>query len=132
MENCASYFEMDEGGHVTVSEKFMKPKVSHYNFDYYSGVEYRFELSNPVGSRVAELTRNGRPVKPDDSLTMCVNNYRATGVGGYDALRDCPHEREILTEMSEILLDFFAANPLVTVDEASPYRVTYHGKPVLA
>lgn len=132
MENCASYFEMDEGGHVTVSEKFMKPKVSHYNFDYYSGVEYRFELSNPVGSRVAELTRNGRPVKPDDVFTMCVNNYRATGVGGYDALRDCPHEREILTEMSEILLDFFAANPLVTVDEASPYRVTYRGKPVLA
>ena len=132
MENCASYFEMDKGGHVTVSEKFMKPKVSHYNFDYYSVVEYRFELSNPVGSRVAELTRNGRPVKPDDSLTMCVNNYRATGVGGYDALRDCPHEREILTEMSEILLDFFAANPLVTVDEASPYRVTYRGKPVPA
>ena len=95
-------------------------------------MEYRFELSNPVGSRVAELTRNGRPVKPDDSLTMCVNNYRATGVGGYDALRDCPHEREILTEMSEILLDFFAANPLVTVDEASPYRVTYRGKPVPA
>ena len=132
MENCASYFEMDKGGHVTVSEKFMKPKVSHYNFDYYSGVEYRFELSNPVGSRVAELTRNGRPVKPDDVFTMCVNNYRATGVGGYDALRDCPHEREILTEMSEILLDFFAANPLVTVDEASPYRVTYRGKPVPA
>jgi len=132
MENCASYFEMGEDGHVTVSERFMKPKVSHYNFDYYSGVEYRFELSEPVGSRVVELTRNGRPVKPDDVLTMCVNNYRATGVGGYDALRECPHEREILTEMSEILLDFFAANPLVTVDEASPYRVTYCGKPVLA
>ena len=132
MENCASYFEMGEDGRVTVSEKFMKPKVSHYNFDYYSGVEYCFELSEPAGSRVVELTRNGRPVKPDDTLTMCVNNYRATGVGGYDALRDCPHEREILTEMSEILLDFFAANPLVTVDETSPYRVTYRGKPASA
>ena len=75
---------------------------------------------------------DGTPVKDTDVFPIAVNNYRATGVGGYDALRDCPHEREILTEMSEILLDFFAANPLVTVDEASPYRVTYHGKPVLA
>ncbi len=32
----------------------------------------------------------------------------------------------------EISPDFFAANPLVTVDEASPYRVTYRGKPVSA
>ncbi len=30
----------------------------------------------------------------------------------------------------EISPDFFAANPLVTVDEALPYRVTYRGKPV--
>lgn len=130
MENCASYFEIDADGHVTVSEKFLKPKVSHYNFDYYSGVEYRFELSMPVGSRVVELRRNGQPVRPEDELTLCVNNYRATGVGGYDVLRTCPHEKELLTEMSEILLDFFAANPLVTVDEASPYRVTYRGKTV--
>lgn len=127
LENCASYFAVDENGRACVSEKFLKPKVSHYNYDFLSGIEYAFEITNPVGSRVTKILYQNRPVQSDDEFTLCVNNYRATGVGGYDSLAACPHEKEILTEMSEILLDFFAANKFVQADFSRAYRVFMNG-----
>lgn len=128
LENAASYFDVHEDGSIGVSEKFLKPKVSHYNFDYISGVYYRFELSRPVGSRVVSLRRNGKPVRDADVFTITVNNYRATGVGGYDVLRECPREREILTEMSEILLEYFENHPVLAPSLKKTYKVTLNGE----
>ncbi len=128
LENCAGYFDEAENGEIIVSDRFLKPKVAHYNYDYLQGIHYTFEIANPLGSRVTEITRNGKPVGMDDEFTICVNNYRASGVGGYEVLETCPHEREIMTEMSEILLDFFAANPYVEADFSNAYRVLLNGK----
>ncbi|MBQ3079718.1 MAG: bifunctional metallophosphatase/5'-nucleotidase [Clostridia bacterium] len=123
LETCASYFDIDENGKISVSDAFLTPKVAHYNYDFIAGVQYAFDITRPVGSRVIEITRNGEAVKNEDTFTMCVNNYRATGVGGYEFLADCPHTKEILTEMSEILLDFFRTNPYVEADFESAYKV---------
>ena len=40
MERSAAYFDLDERGCLTISETFLLPKVEHYNYDYYAGVEY--------------------------------------------------------------------------------------------
>ena len=85
----------------------MKPKVEHYNYDYYAGVHYVFDCSRPVGHRVTELSVNGAPVAADDVFTACLSSYRASGTGGYDCYSACPVLREIGTEMSDLLLDFF-------------------------
>jgi len=127
LENCASYFAEDENGCVCVSEKFLKPKVSHYNYDFLAGITYSFDIAKPVGERVSSIAFRSAPVSDADEFTLCVNNYRATGVGGYDSLAHCPREKEILTEMSEILLDFFAANKFVQADFSRAYRVYKNG-----
>lgn len=67
----------------------MKPKVEHYNYDYYAGVHYVFDCSRPVGSRVTELSVNGRPVADGDIFTACLSSYRASGTGGYDGYVGC-------------------------------------------
>ena len=62
----------------------MKPKVEHYNYDYYAGVHYVFDCGMPVGHRVTELRVNGVPVADEDVFTACLSSYRASGTGGYD------------------------------------------------
>jgi 2',3'-cyclic-nucleotide 2'-phosphodiesterase/3'-nucleotidase len=42
LERAASYFE-NNNGNVTVSERFLKPKVEHYNYDYFSNINYTFD-----------------------------------------------------------------------------------------
>ena len=107
MERSAEYFTKGEDGSLAISDAFLKPKVEHYNYDYYAGVHYVFDCGMPVGHRVTELRVNGVPVADEDVFTACLSSYRASGTGGYDCYSGCPVLREIGTEMSDLLLDFF-------------------------
>lgn len=106
IERSAEYltYENDE---LVVSEQFLKPKVEHYNYDFYTGVEFEVDYSREVGSRVLELTRDGKNISDDDVFTICVNNYRASGAGGYHVYPNCPVIKIINIEMTDMLLDYF-------------------------
>ncbi len=116
MERSAEYFTKGEDGSLAISDAFLKPKVEHYNYDYYAGVHYVFDCSKPVGHRVTELRVNGKSVAADDVFTACLSSYRASGTGGYDCYSGCPVLCEIGTEMSDLLLDFFK-------DPSAPQRI---------
>lgn len=113
MERSAEYFEVTEDGSVTVAESFLVPKVEHYNYDYFSGIDYEINPANPVGKRIVRLERNGIPIAEEDTFTLCLNNYRYSGAGGYPVYRECPLVKEINIEMVELIMDYFRANPFV-------------------
>ncbi len=120
LEQCARYFAVDEHGRVGIAEAFLRPKEAHYNYDYFSGVEYVFDLNRPAGDRVTSITRNGRPVGTDDHLTLCMCNYRATGAGDFECYLSCPKVRENLTEVSELILNYLVEHPLVEIADTHP------------
>ncbi len=81
--------------------------MEHYNYDYYAGVSYVYDISRPVGERVTSMRVNGQDVREEDTFTICLNSYRASGTGGYDFYVGCPVVREIGTEMADLILDCF-------------------------
>ena len=70
--------------------RLTNPAVPGYNFDVVSGVDYTLDLTRPVGQRVTRLEREGRPVAATDSFTIALNNYRASGSGGFSMLLGLP------------------------------------------
>lgn len=117
LERCASYFDTSDG-EIKVSELFLKPKVEHYNYDYFSGIEYTFDITKEIGNRVTSIKFKGQPVKYDDKLTLAMNNYRATGAGGYEFYTECEKVKEILKEMPDIIIDYFRNHNEVIVDKS--------------
>ena len=115
MERSAEYFAYDKDGNVCVSDSFLIPKVEHYNYDYYMGVDFKINPKNPIGSRIEKLSRNGKPVLEDDKFTICLNNYRYSGAGGYDVYTECPLVKEINVEMVELIMDYFHEYPYIEV-----------------
>lgn len=111
IERTAEYFALDEAGELQVSDRFLKPKVEHYNYDYYAGVEYTIDVRRPEGERVTALTFRGEPVAEDREFTVCLSSYRASGAGGYPWYIGCPVEREINVEMTDLILEFFEKHP---------------------
>ena len=107
LERSAEYFSRGEDGMLCVSDVFLRPKVEHYNYDYYAGVSYVYDISRPVGERVTSMRVNGQDVREEDTFTICLNSYRASGTGGYDFYIGCPVVREIGTEMADLILDCF-------------------------
>ena len=114
LERCASYFTL-ENGMPRVSDAFLAPKVEHYNYDFFAGISYQFDLRQPVGRRLTRLSRlDGTPLGPGP-LRLCTSNYRATGTGGYDALRTCPVLWRGSVEMPELVAEYVRANSPVSL-----------------
>ncbi len=116
LEVCASYIH-NENGELSVSRRFLQPKVSHYNYDFFSNVFYTFDLTKPVGERVTSMIVNDKEVQPDDTFSLVMNNYRSSGVGGYEFFRQCKVIKEIQVEMTEIIINYFKKHQHITVDD---------------
>ncbi len=56
-----------------------------YNFDQIDGVEYKIDVTRPLGDRIVSLTFQGQPVQPDQWFILATNNHRADGGGGFPA-----------------------------------------------
>jgi 2',3'-cyclic-nucleotide 2'-phosphodiesterase/3'-nucleotidase/5'-nucleotidase len=80
IEKAAEYYRHYRPGEGSTVTNF---EVPGYNFDIVAGVDYTLDLTRPVGQRVTSLTRNGSPVRDDQSFTLALNNYRQGGGGGY-------------------------------------------------
>lgn len=114
LERSAEYFEWQDG-RIVVAEAFVKPKLEHYNYDVYDGIEYEIDVSRPKGHRIVRLTRMGTPVTDDDVFTLALNNYRAAGGGDYAMFDDAA----VIREFDQPLSDWIAAR----IAEKSPLTI---------
>ena len=116
IEHTMAYFAPDGKGGVTYGNLFTKPKLQHYNYDYFSGVDYVVDILRPVGQRIVSLTRNGVPVADDEEIIVCVNSYRSHGSSGYDMVSSAPAVREILVDVADAIIEYILSHPHITID----------------
>ncbi|SFX13200.1 2',3'-cyclic-nucleotide 2'-phosphodiesterase / 3'-nucleotidase [Thermoactinomyces sp. DSM 45891] len=107
LEQTATYFAPYNGEQIEVNPAFLEPKPQHYNFDMWEGIEYEINISKPFGERITKLTRNGKSFDLEQEYEVVMNNYRAAGGGNYFMFQNKPVVREIPTEVSELLADYF-------------------------
>ena len=122
LERCAEYFTL-ENGEIRVSDSFLRPGQQHYNYDYFSGIEYVFDISRPLGERVVSIKHRGVELSDDRRLTMCLNNYRASGAGGYECFRECKVLRTQPTEITDMIIEYVSAHKTITVDKTKWIKI---------
>ena len=116
IERSAAYFDHDEDGNLCIADEFLRPKVQHYNYDFFSGIHYTIDARNPVGQRVTSIVLDGRELGEDEPVTVCVNSYRFCGTGGYDMLPRQKVAREVLTDVADAMIDYITSHPNIRVD----------------
>ena len=123
LERCAEYFTV-ENGEVRVSDVFLKPKVEHYNYDFFAGISCEFDLRRPVGDRVTKLLYDGAPIG-GRKLTLCMSDYRASGTGGYDFYRKCRVVKRIGSEVPQMALQYLREHETVQIKTRSDLSVVW-------
>lgn len=103
LEQSAEYFILTEEGKIGVNPTYIEPKPQHYFYDMWEGIEYEINVSNPVGTRVVKLHRNGIPISMEDQYEVVMNNYRAAGGGNYRMFQDKPVIKEIQVDLTELI-----------------------------
>ena len=73
------------------------------------------DLSRPMGERVTSIRYQGEELAEDRKLTLCVNNYRATGAGGYPMYPKCRVIREENTEIAQLIVEYVEKHRDITV-----------------
>lgn len=117
LERCAEYFAHDTDGSLCISESFLSPIVQHFNYDYFSGIEVTMDIKKETGNRVISIRYNGEELPDDKHLKLCMNNYRATGAGGYPCYLECETVNEQPTEIAQMIMDYVYTNKNITVDK---------------
>lgn len=75
-----------------------------YNCDTLDGADYALDPMRPEGSRVVFLRRAGSPVQDEDTFTVALNSYRASGGGGYEIWRGCPRVADSPVSLRDLLI----------------------------
>lgn len=125
LERSAQYFDLDENGFLQVSDAFLSPIVMHYNFDHMAGLDVTMDIHRPVGDRVTHMHWQGRELTDDQTLTLCLNNYRATGTGGYPLYADCELVKDQPTEIAQMIIAYIDHHRNITVDKHNWVKVLY-------
>ncbi len=125
LERSAEYFTLDENGRLCISESFLRPVEQHFNYDYISGIEVTMDIRRETGNRVTSIKYHGEELADDKKLTLCMNNYRATGAGGYGIYANCEIVREQPTEISELIIDYVERHGSIIVDKTKWLNIIY-------
>ncbi|MEQ7217510.1 5'-nucleotidase C-terminal domain-containing protein [Vagococcus fluvialis] len=83
MEKQAEYYNQYQEGDLTISfggPKEGNNKIRAYDYDMFVGVDYKIDVSKPVGERIVDLTYQGKAIKDDQTFKLAVNNHRFSGL----------------------------------------------------
>ncbi|MFD0372259.1 bifunctional metallophosphatase/5'-nucleotidase [Streptomyces sp. NPDC127114] len=84
LEFSARYYVQTPAGAPVDTAKLTNANgTPDYNYDVVSGLTYEIDIAKPAGSRIVNLSFEGRPLDPAAQFVLAVNNYRANGGGAF-------------------------------------------------
>lgn len=125
LEVNARYFVLDDNGQPTVNPAFLEPKVEHYNYDVWSGIDYNFDLRRREGERVIEVLVDGEPIELAGEYEVAMNNYRAGGAGNFASFSLDKVVREVQRETADLIGDYIMSHPDIKIDQPTNFHVIY-------
>ncbi|WP_430603228.1 2',3'-cyclic-nucleotide 2'-phosphodiesterase/3'-nucleotidase [Enterococcus sp. DIV0724b] len=123
VDKNADYFSLDEQNEVIISPSYLYPKIEHYHFDFFVGIDYTIDLCQKVGARVTELRYKNQSIKDTDEFTISLNDYRASGGGGFPTYLECPVINEGAEEIVGLIVDYIQSQNEIVLPKSLNYRV---------
>lgn len=121
IEHSASFLEKDKNGKIKFLDRWIHPKPELYHFDVFYPVEYKADISKPVGHRIQKLTLHGKPLENDKIYHLAVNNYRANGGGFYPEYSMDKIEMTLDKDYVQMFTEYLTQNNVV-VDTKKNYK----------
>jgi 2',3'-cyclic-nucleotide 2'-phosphodiesterase / 3'-nucleotidase len=110
LEKNAEYFKQVDPNNLPADPKgVVADNARDYNWDLYTGIEYTIDLTRPVGQRVTKLRFAGKDLAPNQTLRIAINNYRASGGGGYAMFREGKILWQSTNEVRDLMAEYVKA-----------------------
>ncbi|MFF4227129.1 bifunctional metallophosphatase/5'-nucleotidase [Streptomyces abikoensis] len=77
------YVRTAPGAPVDPAKLTNAESIPDYNYDVVSGLSYEIDIAKEPGSRIVNLSFQGKPLDDAAEFVLAVNNYRASGGGNF-------------------------------------------------
>ena len=124
IEKAATYFVLEDNK-VVVNSTFLVPKVQHYNYDTFGGLDYEIDLNRELGDRVVSMKRNGEDMDLEKYYNVVMNNYRATNTSIYPSYEGAEVVGEVNIDISEIIIDYIQDKKMIKSEDKCNYKIKY-------
>lgn len=123
LEHNSKYFCLDENGDLIINPEYKFPKNTIYNYDIYSGIDYCYDYSKPVGERVVELKYKGRDISEDEEIILATNSYRGKGGGDFPVLDGSQIIWESSIEVPQIIYEYIEDKKFIEIEKLPTVKV---------
>ncbi|GGU20474.1 bifunctional metallophosphatase/5'-nucleotidase [Streptomyces lavendofoliae] len=133
LEFSARYYAQTPAGAPVDTAKLTNAGgTPDYNYDAVLGLSYEIDIAKPAGSRIVNLSFEGKPLDPAARFVLAVNNYRASGGGAFPHVAGAKQVWANSEEIRNTIIQWVKARG--TVDPGSfasvGWRLTRDGVPV--
>lgn len=125
LEQTAAYFILDDNKEIAVNPAYIEPKLQHYNYDMWEGIEYALNIAKPIGERVEYITYHNKPVDPENTYHVVLSNYRAAGGGNYHMFPGKRIVKTIDRDTVELIQAYFKKHPIVKAETIDNFKIIY-------
>lgn len=122
LEQNASYFDLKDGK-LIINKAFLIPKVEHYNYDVYDGIEYTMDIKKPIGKRISNVTFKDQPIQMDQTFKLALNSYRATGAGGFDMFQKGKIIKSFTVSYFDLISDYIEKHPNLKINLVENFKI---------
>ncbi|KUL45013.1 multifunctional 2',3'-cyclic-nucleotide 2'-phosphodiesterase/5'-nucleotidase/3'-nucleotidase [Streptomyces sp. NRRL F-4489] len=133
LEFSARYYVRTAAGGPVDPEKITNAdSIPDYNYDVVRGVSYEVDIAKPAGQRIGKLAFEGKPVADDARFVLAVNNYRASGGGGFPHVASAQQVWSTSEEIRNLIIAWVEASGVIDPAAFGPaqWRLTREGVPV--
>ncbi|WP_457028237.1 bifunctional metallophosphatase/5'-nucleotidase [Kitasatospora sp. P5_F3] len=133
LEYSAKYFaQLAPGDAINLDTLTNQANTPDYNFDSVYGVSYDIDISQPVGSRIVNLSYEGKAVDPAAKFVLAVNNYRANGGGNFPGVASAPLAWADSDEIRNTMISWVKAKGVIDPAEfgGGTWRLVRAGVPL--
>ncbi|HDP77229.1 MAG TPA: LysM peptidoglycan-binding domain-containing protein [Mesotoga infera] len=116
---CFAYTDNE----IALSEGCINSKSLHKDYYMWEGIDYIIAVDRPLGERVLSLRRNGKPLDMNETYEIVLNSYRAGGGGGYYMFEGRPVQRNIMLDISEIMMDYVMDRHVINAEVDNNWSV---------
>ncbi|WP_234122942.1 bifunctional metallophosphatase/5'-nucleotidase [Clostridium hydrogenum] len=122
LEKSAQYFCL-KNNKIEINPKFLEPKIQHYNYDMWEGIEYIIDVSKKEGNRVSKLLYKSKMLKMEEYYNVVMNSYRAGGGGDYFMFDISKVVKDIPIDMTEIIANYIMKHKFIEVKVNNNWKV---------
>ncbi|MFI1256652.1 bifunctional metallophosphatase/5'-nucleotidase [Streptomyces netropsis] len=106
--------------------------IPDYNYDAVSGLSYEIDIAKAPGSRIVNLSFEGKPLDDAAQFVLAVNNYRASGGGNFPHVAGAKQVWANSEEIRNTIIGWVKAQGAIDVARFASvdWKLTRDGVPV--